>query len=94
MEEADPGWKNGKLGDIVSVSTGKGLKKDEYIENGIYPVIGANGEIGRTNKYLTDEKLILTGRVGTLGEISILKEKIWISDNVLIVKPLMNIYFY
>jgi type I restriction enzyme S subunit len=94
VEEADPGWKKGKLGDFVSVTTGKGLKKDEYIENGVYPVIGANGEIGRTNKYLTDEKLILTGRVGTLGEIKINNEKIWISDNVLILKPLKNIHFY
>jgi len=93
-EEADPEWKKGKLGDIVSVTTGKGLKKDEYIENGVYPVIGANGEIGRTNKYLTDEKLILTGRVGTLGKIKITNEKIWISDNVLIVKPLKDIYFH
>ena len=94
VEEADPNWKNGKLGSIVSVSTGKGLKKNEYVENGIYPVIGANGEIGRTNKYLTYEKVILTGRVGTLGEIQIHNEKIWISDNVLIVKSLENIYFY
>lgn len=87
VEDADPGWKKGKLGDIVSVSTGKGLKRIEYNENGLYPVIGANGEIGRTDKYLTNEKLILTGRVGTLGEIFISNREVWISDNVLMIKP-------
>ena len=94
VEEADPGWKKGKLGDITSVSTGKGLKRIEYNENGLYPVIGANGEIGRTDKYLTNEKLILTGRVGTLGEILISNKEVWISDNVLIIKPNENRFFY
>lgn len=95
VEEADPGWKKGKLGDIVSVSTGKGLKRIEYDENGLYPVIGANGEIGRTDKYLTNEKLILTGRVGTLGEISISnRREVWISDNVLMIKPKEDRFFH
>ncbi|MFH1563896.1 MAG: restriction endonuclease subunit S [Nitrospirota bacterium] len=94
VEEADPGWKKGKLGNVTSVSTGKGLKRIEYNENGLYPVIGANGEIGRTDKYLTNEKLILTGRVGTLGEISISNKEVWISDNVLIMKPNEERFFY
>ena len=94
VEGADPGWKKGKLGDITSVSTGKGLRRIEYNENGLYPVIGANGEIGRTDKYLTNEKLILTGRVGTLGEIFISNREVWISDNVLIIKPNEDRFFY
>ncbi|TRZ53066.1 restriction endonuclease subunit S, partial [bacterium] len=71
-----------------------GLKRIEYNENGLYPVIGAHGEIGRTDKYLTNEKLILTGRVGTLGEIFISNKEVWISDNVLIMKPNENRFFY
>jgi type I restriction enzyme S subunit len=94
IEDADSGWEKGKLGDIAAVSTGKGLKRSEYNEYGLYPVIGANGEIGKTDKFLTDEKLILTGRVGTLGEIFVSNEKVWISDNVLIIKPNENRYFY
>lgn len=94
LEDADPVWKKIKLGDIVSVSTGKGLKRIEYNENGLYPIIGANGEIGRTDKYLTNEKLILTGRVGTLGEIVISNREVWISDNVLIIKPNEDRFFY
>ena len=51
------------IGEVSTVTTGKGLKREEFIENGEYPVLGANGEIGRTNKYLCDEELMLTGRV-------------------------------
>ena len=94
IEDADPDWDKGKLGDIAVVSTGKGLKRSEYNEYGLYPVIGANGEIGKTDNFLTDEKLILTGRVGTLGEIFISNEKVWISDNALIIKPNESKYFY
>jgi type I restriction enzyme S subunit len=82
------------LGELAKVSTGKGLKRNEFVENGIYPILGANGEIGRTNNYLTEEKLILTGRVGTLGEVKISSEKVWISDNVLMINPNENKFFY
>ncbi|MHB8338970.1 MAG: restriction endonuclease subunit S [Ignavibacteriaceae bacterium] len=82
------------VGDVANVTTGKGLKRDEFLENGEFPILGANGEIGRTNKYLTDEKLILTGRVGTLGKVYIVEGKVWISDNVLIVNPFDRKFFY
>ena len=94
VEEADEEWEAGKLGDYASVTTGKGLKRHEFIDKGMYPVLGANGEIGRTNNYLTEDRLILTGRVGTLGKVTISDDKVWISDNVLIVKPNKTIYFY
>ena len=86
-KEIPKGWRVGKLGELVFISTGKGLKRDEFVENGIYPVLGANGELGRTNKFLFNENLILTGRVGTLGTVYLIRGKVWISDNVLILKP-------
>lgn len=82
------------LGELARVTTGKGLKRDEFIDNGTYPILGANGEIGKTNKYLTDERLIITGRVGTLGEVKIIDDKVWISDNVLIINPTEARFFY
>jgi type I restriction enzyme S subunit len=82
------------IGNVASVTTGKGLKREEFIENGEFPILGANGEIGRTNKYLTESKLILTGRVGTLGKVYLSDGKVWISDNVLIVNPFNEKFFY
>ena len=54
VEDAKADWKEKPLSEIVDVSSGKGLKKSEYDSNGIYSVLGANGEIGKTNKYLFD----------------------------------------
>jgi type I restriction enzyme S subunit len=82
------------IGNVASVTTGKGLKREEFIEDGKFPILGANGEIGRTNKYLTESKLILTGRVGTLGKVYLSDDKVWISDNVLIVNPFDEKFFY
>ena len=88
------GWRVGKYSDLVEVITGKGIRKEDLQDNGEYQVLGANGEIGRTNKYLFDEDLILTGRVGTLGTIFFSKGKVWISDNALISKPLADSNYY
>ncbi|MBF0226712.1 MAG: restriction endonuclease subunit S [Desulfobacterales bacterium] len=93
VEEADDGWEEGKLGELFFISSGKSLKKEQFNDNGIYPVLGTNGKIGRTDNYLYDEKLIFTGRVGTLGNIFIVNnEKVWLSDNTLVIKP--KKYFY
>lgn len=93
-DELPDGWRVGKYEDLVNLSAGKGVKKSDYIENGKYKIFGANGTIGYYNKYLIDEPVILTGRVGTLGSVFIFNEPIWISDNVLISKVKNKASFY
>lgn len=94
LGEVPKGWEIVSFGSICSLSTGKGLINSEYSNAGIYPVIGANGELGRTNSYLFDETLILTGRVGTLGIVTISRGKVWVSDNVIITRPTSKSLFY
>jgi type I restriction enzyme S subunit len=93
LGEIPAGWHIEKLGDLAEIGTGKGLKRNEFRKDGLYPVLGANGEMGRTDKFLKEEKLILTGRVGTLGVVSLSNIKAWISDNVIIISP-SNKFFY
>ena len=88
------GWEARKLDDLTKISTGKGLKRDDFKNNGVYPVLGANGEIGRTDQFLTEGESILTGRVGTLGIVNINYVKAWISDNVIIFNPFDNFFYY
>jgi type I restriction enzyme S subunit len=88
------GWRVQELGQISEVGTGKGLKKNEFCDDGIYPVLGANGEMGRANKFLKEEKLILTGRVGTLGIVSLSNSKVWISDNVITISPTIESFYF
>ena len=90
VEEAKEEWEEGKLGDLIDIGSGKGLQRSEFVENGLYSVLGANGDIGKTNKYLVDEsnRVIYTGRVGTLGNVFRLEnKKAWLSDNTLVIKP-------
>lgn len=69
---------------FVSVSSGKRKKNSEKSEENIYPIIGATKITGYTNDYLFDNKVIITGRVGTLGTFQIYNSRIWPSDNTLI----------
>jgi type I restriction enzyme S subunit len=94
LGEIPEGWRVGKYEDMVDVTTGKGIKKETLKSDGLYQVLGANGEIGKSNEYLFDENLILTGRVGTLGTVYVSKGRVWISDNVLISKPKLEENFY
>lgn len=90
IENPNPAWKEGKMGELITVSSGKGLKRTDFVDNGFYPILGANGEIGRTNDYLIgeNENALYTGRVGTLGKVFRLEdERAWLSDNTLIIKP-------
>ena len=94
IEEAKEDWEEKPLGDLIKISSGKGLKKKEFVENGLYPVLGANGELGRTNSFLFNERLIFTGRVVTLGNVFISEGKVWLADNTLIIKPISQEFFY
>ncbi len=94
LGEIPAGWHVEKLGNLADIGTGKGLKRNEFRKDGIYPVLGANGEMGRTNKFLKEGKLILTGRVGTLGIVSLSNIKAWISDNVIIISPNSEFFYF
>lgn len=87
------GWEMGKFEELTDIKTGKGLKRSEFKIDGKYPVVGANGELGKTDDYLLDDKFLLTGRVGTLGAVNISYGKKWYSDNVLIMKPYSYFYY-
>ena len=93
-DELPEGWRVGKYQEIVNLSSGKGVKQSEYIDHGEYEIIGANGSIGNLDKFLINEKIIITGRVGTLGTVFIINKPAWISDNVLISKPKNNCLFH
>ena len=88
--EAKEEWEDVLLGNLIDIGSGKGLQRFDFVENGLYSVLGANGDIGKTNKYLVDEsnRVIYTGRVGTLGNVFRLEnKKAWLSDNTLVIKP-------
>lgn len=75
------------LKDVARWGSGKYVAKENRVAAGRYPILGANGEIGRTDSFLYDEDLITVGRVGACGEVHRCSGKSWVSDNALVARP-------
>ena len=83
---------NSMISDVSSISSGKSTKKNA---SGTYQIIGANGCLGYTDNFNINEKIIITGRVGTIGTFSQYDKAIWCSDNTLIIRTnYFNYLFY
>ena len=92
VENIDPenlpeGWSWGTIADIADISSGKTIldKLDVPTDEYIVPVAGATGIIGYSSEANYKEKLMTTGRVGTLGVVNRYYEPIWAADNVIVV---------
>ena len=62
------GWEVKKLGDVVSLEYGKGLKADQR-KPGKYLVYGSSGIVGFHNEYLVEKPGIIVGRKGNVGSV-------------------------
>jgi type I restriction enzyme S subunit len=78
---------------VCEFSNGKFIRKEDVKPQGTYPVYGANGRIGYTDKYLIDKSVMIIGRVGSCGEINRSSGSAWITDNTIILAPLNNLDF-
>jgi|Deesub1362A_J573_1020465.scaffolds.fasta_scaffold01706_5 type I restriction enzyme S subunit len=74
-------WKETKINVLFTLKNGK---RPSFSYKGKFPVYGANGIMGQTEKFLVNNDFILIfGRVGASGEIHLAKGKIWVSDNAI-----------
>ena len=70
------------LGEMGIIKSGRNKSRQE---NGIYPVYGSTGLIGRTNEYSVDGDCILIARVGAnAGLVNFVTGKFDVSDNTLV----------
>lgn len=95
-ENLPEGWRKGRLGDIAEVNSGKTCLDKSNIKDELYqyPVAGASGVIGFSSTYNYDEKLMTTGRVGTLGVVNRYNQQMYMADNVLVVRSKYYEYCY
>ena len=88
--ELPKGWETKTLCEVFKVSSGKGIKINE-LKGGEYAVYGGNGLNGYHSEYFIEEPVLIIGRVGVkCGVTHITKPKSWVSDNALIVKPIIT----
>ncbi|MBK8464974.1 MAG: restriction endonuclease subunit S [Chloracidobacterium sp.] len=84
IEEAD--GQVGKLGDLVELHYGKGLKEEKRTGQG-FPVIGSSGIVGYHSEYIVEGPGIVIGRKGTLGKVVYVYDNFFPIDTTYFVKP-------
>lgn len=88
--DINPAWKMVELGDILKLSSGKGLTQQNIV-TGEYPVYGGNGINGYHNEYFIENPIIVIGRVGAYcGSVQITQPKSWVTDNGLYVTEYLS----
>ena len=70
-----------KYKDILKIKSGKDQKQVEC-ENGIYPILGTGGQIGKTNSFLYDKPSVLIGRKGTINKPQYMETPFWTVDTL------------
>ncbi|MBR5609161.1 MAG: restriction endonuclease subunit S [Elusimicrobiaceae bacterium] len=90
------GWQVKNIQDVAKISSGKrpkSVKTQKTINHNI-AVYGGNGIKWWTNEPLYTIPIIITGRVGTLGQVYRIYEPIWVSDNALIFETNLDNFEY
>jgi type I restriction enzyme, S subunit len=78
------GWQEIELNNVIEFANGKSVKPGG---EGKYPVYGANGLIGGSDKF-TNKNAIIIGRVGAYcGAIAYCSTEFWASDNTIVASP-------
>ena len=81
-------WRETTLGEACELYQPQTISSSELVADGAYPVYGANGVIGKYDKFNHAEpQLLVTCRGATCGAINISKPHAWINGNAMVVKP-------
>ena len=89
-------WKAVKIGDILTIGSGKDYK---HLKNGDIPVYGTGGYMLSVNEYLHDGESVCIGRKGTIDKPIFLEGKFWTVDTLFYTHSYKNtipkfLYFY
>lgn len=83
--EIPEGWEVKKVKHFGGIKSGESVVNSLLNDSGRYEVYGGNGNMGFHNKYNVEGFKIIIGRVGAYcGNVRLINEKKWISDNALI----------
>ncbi|MEK7079500.1 MAG: restriction endonuclease subunit S [Patescibacteria group bacterium] len=89
VEEPEEEWEKGKLGDVIELIYGKGLKEEIRSGSG-FPVVGSSGVVGYHSDFLVKGPGIVIGRKGTLGKVIYLFENFFPIDTTYFIKSKVN----
>lgn len=83
-----PDWVEKTLEATCEMYQPKTIGTKDLVPNGPYPVFGANGVIGRYDKFNHAEpQLLITCRGATCGSINVSEPNSWVTGNAMVVRP-------
>ena len=95
FNEVPSHWDVSRLKYSGSIKSGDSIKGEDILPNGKYEVFGGNGFMGFTTEFNVIPPAIIIGRVGALcGNVRLINDPKWITDNALILKLSKNDYRY
>lgn len=76
------------LDSYIDISSGKrpSIKSSQRTDECNIPLLGASSQMGYTNDYLIDGRILVIGRVGTHGIVQRVNGAVWPSDNTLFIQ--------
>ncbi len=81
------GWQTKRLGEVCEMYQPKTITGKDLVENGQFLVYGANGVIGRYNKFNHEKsQLLITCRGATCGTVNVSAPRSWITGNAMVVR--------
>jgi len=81
-------WKEFELGEVCEIYQPKTISAKDLNSNGKYFVFGANGIIGKYDKYNHEkEEVLVTCRGATCGTLNMSKPFSWITGNAMVITP-------
>ena len=81
-------WKEFRLGEICEIYQPTTIGGKDFKESGEFVVYGANGPIGRYNRYNhEDPEVTVTCRGATCGTVNVTPPRVWITGNAMVVRP-------
>lgn len=82
-------WISGRLEDVCHVYQPETISQ-KSLQDGPYPVYGANGQIGWHAKFNHEEPELLLGCRGSCGFVHFSQPCAWINGNSMVVRPLVG----
>lgn len=81
-------WCELPLGSFCDIYQPQTIGRADMVDNGPYPVFGANGVIGRYDRFNHAEpQLLVTCRGATCGSLNISAPNSWVTGNAMVVRP-------
>ena len=81
------GWKPKSLGDVCKLYQAETIASSEFVAEGEYPVYGANGVVGRLDRFNHEHEEVAVSCRGNCGEVHLSKPQSWITGNAMVVSP-------